>query len=123
MGGITVYQLRLLCENPWNGGAGYTPEQVSQMTLDQICFRLCDMNTMKKPIGQRSTPMQALAAKSQLKAAADGTIAGRSADGTLIRGRIAGKSKARQLMEAAEQKRKADQEAKKQANRKAHKRK
>lgn len=42
----------MLTENPWNGGGGYTPAQVAEMTPDQIYFRLCEID-MTKPRGSR----------------------------------------------------------------------
>ena len=38
----------MLCENEWNGGAGYTPNEVGNMTPDQIYFRLIDKGILKK---------------------------------------------------------------------------
>jgi hypothetical protein len=85
----------MLCESPWNGGAGYTPAEVGQMTLDQILFRLCNVEMLKREVGQRTAKVQSLAVAPDK----DGVVRGRAADGTPIRGRIAGKSLARQLME------------------------
>ena len=42
MFGITSWHVRMLTDNPWNGGGGYTYEQVAVMTPDQIYHRLCD---------------------------------------------------------------------------------
>lgn len=101
--GVTAYHLRILCENPWNGGGGYTLDQIGQMTLDQIWFRLCEMKLLKNKVGKRSDKMDRTTAISTLQPDEDGLIKGRSADGTPIRGRIRGKSLARQLMEEAEE--------------------
>ncbi len=46
--GITVYHLRMLCESGWNGGGGYTPSQVGEMSPDQIFFRLCDIEMLRR---------------------------------------------------------------------------
>jgi hypothetical protein len=46
--GINSYHLRMLCESGWNGGGGYTPEQVGDMTPDQIYFRLCEIDLLKR---------------------------------------------------------------------------
>ncbi len=94
----------MLCENPWEGGAGYTPEEVGRMTLDQIWFRLCDKKILKREPGGRVEKMETLMAAGTLKPGKDGKVKGRAADGTEIRGRIGGKSKARQLMEEEEKK-------------------
>lgn len=76
------------------GGHGYTPQQVGDMTLDEIFMALADrkMLTKRRKIFD---PLQA----AQL-ADKDGLLKGRAADGTPIVGRVAGKSKARQLMDA-----------------------
>jgi hypothetical protein len=105
MGAVTAYHLRMLCESPWNGGGGYTPEQVGQMTLDQIWFRLCDMEILKRTDGQATKTMHPAAAAGMMTADDDGFIRGRAEDGTPIKGRIGGKSKARMLMEEEERKR------------------
>lgn len=47
LGPLTAYHLRMLCESPWEGGGGYTPEQVGRMTLDQVWFRLCNLKIFK----------------------------------------------------------------------------
>jgi len=97
----------MLCENPWNGGGGYTPEQVGQMTLDQIWFRLCDIETLRGKSG-RSQELDSLTAIHKLKADKDGLYRGRAKDGAAIKGRIGEKSKARQLIEEAEERRKKE---------------
>jgi len=104
LGGLTTYHFRMLCENPWEGGGGYTPEQVGRMTLDQIWFRLCEMSILKEGEGKRVEQLSSLAATSL--ADKDGLMKGKAKDGTPIHGKIRGKSKARELMEKAEQKKK-----------------
>lgn len=104
--GITAYHLRLLCENPWEGGAGYAPSQVQCLTLDQIMFRLCDRKLLKDPIKKRKQSMEPLRLTERLKPDSEGLFSGRAVDGTVIRARIGGKSKARMLMEAEEKKQK-----------------
>jgi len=100
--------LRILCENPWEGGGGYSPREVAEWTLDQCWFRMCDRNILK--LAGRTMAVDPKA----VKASDSGEIAGRAADGTPIKGRIAGKSVARQLME-----RKREREAAEQAKIKA----
>ena len=99
LGGVTAHYLRILCENPWNGGGGYTPEQVGRMSLDQIWFRLCDIEVLKRKVGGRVERMESSEVASMVKVDEDGMVRGMTADGTSIRGRIRGKSKARELME------------------------
>ena len=113
LGGITAYHLRILCESGWNGGAGYTPEQVGRMTLDQIWFRLCDADLLKKDSSDRTSKKKPLDAVSQLPQSKDGMIKGRAVDGTPIQARIKGKSLARRLMEEAEAKQQASKQRKK----------
>lgn len=103
MQGITAYELRVLCDNPWNGGGGYTPQEVAQMTLDQIVFRLCDMKLLRSKIGERTQAAEAAAVLGAVRPGEDGLYAGKAADGTVIRARIGGKSWARRLMEQQEQ--------------------
>ena len=78
-----------------DGGRGYTPQQVGEMTLDQVLMLLTD----RKSLLHRKSTMPALEASNL--STPDGKIRGRAEDGTPIVGRIAGKSKARMLMEAA----------------------
>jgi len=98
----------MLCESGWNGGGGYTPQQVSQMTLDQIWFRLCDEKILKREVGGRTEKMSGLEAIGTIKPDKDGMVRGRAKDGTLIRGRIGGKSLARQLMEKEEKRKRKE---------------
>ena len=76
-----------------DGGHGYTPQQVGDMTLDQVLMLMAD----RKHLLNRKKGLPALEAVNL--ADKDGKIHGRSADGTAIIGKIAGKSKARMLME------------------------
>jgi hypothetical protein len=83
MFGINAYLLRVLCENPWDGGAGYTPQQVAEMTPDQVYFRLCDRELLKKKKHTgRTKKMSSLQVTSM--AAEKGLVRGRASDGTLI---------------------------------------
>lgn len=82
-----------------NGGGGYTPDEVGNMTLDQIWFRLCDADVLKKSVGNRTEKVDSVGALMKLKPDEAGLYKGRAVDGSKIKGRIGGKSKARQLME------------------------
>lgn len=104
MCGISVWHVRILCDNTWEGGRGYTPDQVSKMTLDNVLMLLTDRKILKAKEGRRGKKIMPLAAS--VMAGKDGMIKGRAADGSEIRGKITGKSKARQLMEAEEKKKK-----------------
>jgi hypothetical protein len=93
----------MLCESGFNGGKGYTPEQVGKMTLDQIWFCLCDIELLKSKVGERTKKMEPSNIVGRAKDE-PGVIRGRAEDGTPIKGRIRGKSLARELMEEAEKK-------------------
>lgn len=108
-------ELRYLTDDPWNGGCGISLEQVGEMTLDQIYFRVCDKKLFGKE-GERSQSVN----PHELAAESDGTIRGRAADGTPIKGKIRGKSLARQLMEEQqkiEEQKKRQEERKKRRDR------
>lgn len=111
LGGLTAYHIRLLCENPWEGGGGYTMDEVGQMTLDQIWARLCDRDVLKKSMGNRTSEVDSLEIPAVLRPDKDGMIRGISQDGQPMKGRIAGKSKARQLMEQQQEKRAQEKRA------------
>lgn len=89
----------MLTENPWNGGCGYTPLEVGQMSMDQIWSRLCDIDILKNSSGNHTLTVTPQAVPGILSSDEDGLIAGRASDGTPIKGRIRGKSVARELME------------------------
>jgi hypothetical protein len=79
-----------------DGGRGFTPQEVGEMTLDQVMMLLTDKNLLK---GDRSRVTTTSAAK--LLASNDaGVIHGKDSKGKPITGVIRGKSVARQLMEA-----------------------
>ena len=91
--GLTSWSIRLLTDNPWNGGAGLSYSAVARMTPDQIHHRLCDRDILKVRNGKRVQKMSAV------KPDADGRARGRAADGTPIRARVGGKSLAKQIRE------------------------
>lgn len=86
--------IRQLCENPFEGGAGYTPQQVAAMTPDQIYFRLVEKGVFKEKVVE----------KVSLKLAGSlmdnqGRIKARDAQGNLITLRASGKSKVQMIRE------------------------
>jgi len=95
MGGVTAFQLRRLADNPWNGGGGYSFEDIANMTLDQIWSRLCDKDILKREIGERSKNMHSLSALAHSDK--DGNVKGKSATGESIKMATKGKSKAAML--------------------------
>ena len=88
----------MLTDNPWSGGAGYTPIQVAEMTLDQIWSRLCDIKILKNPVGDRTERVKPLNAASKSKSK-DGTMQGLSLTGETLKLRSSGQSKAKMLRE------------------------
>lgn len=104
LGGLTAYHIRILCENPWEGGGGYLISEVAKMTLDQVWFRLCDREILKRPVGGRTEKMASGDVTGTLKPDRKGYVRGRAADGTPIKAKIRGKSLARELMEQQEKK-------------------
>jgi hypothetical protein len=99
----------MLCENPMNGGGGYTPEEIGLMTLDQIWFRLCDAEILKRKTGFRVENISASSMKGNIRPNKDGLYKGRDKDGNLIMGRVGGKSLNRQIMERVEREKKEKQ--------------
>lgn len=94
-GGVTAWHLGVLCDNPWNGGGGYDPNQIAMWSLDQIWFRLCGLDILK--MDGRTEKVKP--GEVGFEPDEDGRIMGRAEDGTPIRGIIRGKSLARELME------------------------
>lgn len=101
MFGIGPAHIRSLCENAWEGGRAYTPSQVGDMTIDQIYMLLCDRKVLRS-----SGRMRAVAASPHAVVGntdENGMLSGVAKDGTKIKAKIMGKSKARRLMEEEEQ--------------------
>ena len=94
----------MLCENPWEGGGGYTPQQVADMTPDQIYFRLCDKNLLTDVREKKYSSETGSIVEIQDD---DGLIKGRLKDGTVVRmpTSIDGKSVAQRLHDEAAKKR------------------
>lgn len=95
MCGIGPWHVQSLCVNDM--GMGYTPQQVGEMTLDNIFMLLSNKKILRRSVKRR------LVKGGMPLVEKDGTVRGRAEDGTEIRGRIAGKSLARQLMESENQ--------------------
>jgi len=89
-----------------DGGRGYTPQQVGELTLDQVLMLLTD----RKILANRNKPLSSSEAGYTL-ANKDGYVRARDVKGNPIMLRAGGKSKARQLIEA-ERARKAAEKAK-----------
>lgn len=87
MYGITSRYLRMLVENPWNGGRGYTPKEVGEMTPDQIYFCLCDATILNDRKGERVKKMK-VASGGPLQVDESGRVVGMMEDGSQIRAKI-----------------------------------
>ena len=107
LGGINSYHIRVLVDSEFNGGGGLTFRQVGEMTLDQIWCRFCDLDLLKKPVGERVREYSGKSAMGVLKPDADGFIKGRDDEGRPMKAKMGGKSLCRRLMEE-EEKRKAE---------------
>lgn len=73
-----------------------TPAQVGDMTLDEVYMMLTDKRYLRKGNEAKRTSKMSAA---EVRTSDDGTVAGRAADGTPLRLKSKGKSKARMLME------------------------
>ena len=91
--------VRVLCENTFEGGRGYTPSEVGDMTLDQFLLCLLDKKHLSKGSVQK---MPVGGAHSIAK---DGKVKVRTAQGDVIEVPISkGKSVVARLAEAAQSK-------------------
>jgi len=118
---LSAYQLRILTENPFVGGAGYSYKEVGQMTLDQVHHRLCEIEILEKPVGERTKQFEGKSALGVLKPDENGYVKGRDAQGNPIKGRMGGKSLARQLMEQKQARKEEEVRKKKRKRRRGRK--
>lgn len=105
----------MICESTWEGGYGYTPKQVGDMTLDQIFMLMADKKILRGAKKRRE--MFVGGGSAGLKPDSDGFVKGRAADGTPIKARIGGQSKAARLRAEAEAAKKAEAESAKKRRR------
>ena len=89
--------IRTLCEPSMEGGYGYTPREVGGLTIDQVFMLLTDKRFLRRGTGPRTVKHSPLQTRGTPDA--EGRRKGRDADGKPIKGRIRGRSVARQLME------------------------
>ncbi len=96
-----------MIENPFDGGGGYTPQEVARMTPDQVYLRLADIKVIKAKANRK----QVKVAPEEIDSFEDeeGYMKVRTEDGKLVKMKrnIGGKSLARTLMDEAEAKGKA----------------
>jgi len=88
-----------LCENPFEGGGGYSIKEIGGWSPDQVYFRLASLDTIKAKAGAEKKTVKAHPLAAAQQADKDGNISGRDKDGNPIKAKIRGKSLARQLME------------------------
>jgi len=101
--GLTPWHIRVLVDDPWEGGRGFPMKDVGDLTLDQVFMLLCDRKLlMNRQKGFSADEVAGIGIKN------DGMIKGRDAEGNPIVGKIVGKSKARMLMEAAAERNKKE---------------
>lgn len=99
--------IRELCNSPFDGGAGYTPQQVGDMTLDQIFMRRTDIKYLRSHHTTRTTSEMPIGTM----------LAGRAADGTPIKAMVRGKSLAREAMERSAARKKIENKVPKETKR------
>jgi hypothetical protein len=85
--GIGPEHIKLLCENTFQGGLGYTLEYVGTMTLDQIIFMFTQSSKVKKTDNVITPAM----------VGPDGEIKGRDAEGNPFVAKFGGKSLAQKI--------------------------
>jgi hypothetical protein len=107
-----------------NGGGGYLPSEIGEMSLDQIWFRLCDTEILKRKTGYRTKTMESAFAVGALKPDKDGYIKGRDADGNPIlkKMKVGGMSLNRRLMLEAEEQKKKERALEKKKKRRGRRR-
>lgn len=118
LAGLTPRHIQLLCKGGLDGVYGYTPQQIGDMTLDQIFMLFAETKYLRGG-RKRVVPTSAHEVASMSK---DGLIKGRDEEGKPIQRKVAGKSWARQLMEQEEAKRKAEEQKKERKRRKRRRR-
>jgi len=108
--GITTYMIRILCESPnamskeARGQMGYTPQQIGDMTIDQIYMLLTDWRVLRSKGKNRTEKVHSANLASM--ADEDGFVRGRAADGTPLKLKSVGKSMARIVAEREAKKKK-----------------
>lgn len=89
MFGITAYHIRLLVDNPMmfakdSAGCGVSLKDVADMTPDQIYFRLCDRNRLRK-LAKIKTPGEAMSPQRAYRFVNEqGLLKGRDRQGKVI---------------------------------------
>jgi len=79
MFGLTIWHFRMLQENPWEGGGGYTPQEVAQFTPDQVYCRCADLKVLQAKEGTGVSKVSSEEAVAMVDG--DGKVAGRTKGG------------------------------------------
>lgn len=109
MCGITPAHIRKLSDSPWEGGKGYPPQVVGDMTLDMVYMLLTDFENLRHSYGRVKQVESAEFAKTS-----EGELVkGRTADGKPMQAKIMGKSLVSRMREAKEAREKAQREQQK----------
>jgi len=99
MFGIGPRHIRLLTDNPWEGGGGYTPQEVRDMTIDQVYMRLSEAKHLRGGKKRRVVKSNI----GHVVQDSDGMIKGRTKDGEPLRLPWRGESLAARLTREAKE--------------------
>lgn len=108
----------MLQRNPWDGGCGYTPKQIGELTPDQVYFCVADKKILRS--GNSRTDKYTSEQTASIASDKEGNIKGRDKDGNPLNLKMEGESLARRLMR--EEAEKAAQEAAKKRDSKKRRR-
>lgn len=111
--GITPWLLRKLCDGEWSGGRGLLPQQLGDMTPNQIWFLWAPVDWFKETDGRVVTKYGSTSAFALLK---DGKVEAVAANGQKIKlgPSRTGRSKAGELLEQLRREKAAQQAQQKQ---------
>jgi len=79
---------------------GYTPRDVAELTLDQICFLLCERKMLEAKPGERVVKMSVHEAASLSR---NSVLKGRAADGSPMQATVGGMSLVARLRKQKEE--------------------
>ena len=77
---VTPYLVRTLCENTFNGGGGHLPNEVGDMSLDQILLCIGDIKYIKS----KSNAIQKFNKGDLSRIAKNGIVKVKTHDGTVV---------------------------------------
>lgn len=94
--GLGPAHIRRLCDNTFEGGMGFSPRVVGDMTLDMAFMLLANKKHLRSGNARANTLYTAQVAA---LADAEGNIKGRSGDGKQIKAKVIGKSLAQRIQD------------------------